>query len=182
MSEKLSGGTMQRSRPLAAYSTTALSLMLSLVLPASVWAANVPKTLHNFAVNSSDGSSVYSSLIRDAAGNLYGTTVDGGTHAAGTVFRLAPTASGPWKETVIHNFTGGPDGANPHSVLALDNAGNLYGTTVSGGLNPQICNGGCGVVFKLKLNSGKWTETVLHQFTGGTDGGAAYSGVVLDTA
>ena len=161
--------------------------ILSLVMGTSAGAAHIPKTLHAFTPygRSNDGSSLYSSLTLDAEGNVYGTTVEGGTHNAGIVYELSPTESGPWKETVLYNFKGGSqDGANPHATLVFDNAGNMYGTTLSGGLNPRVCNGGCGVIFKLAppTGEGKWTETVLYEFTGGADGGTAYAGVILDSA
>jgi uncharacterized repeat protein (TIGR03803 family) len=167
-------------RRLGEFSTALCGIPFVLfVLSGIMSAASAPKTLHAF-VNFADGSSLYSSLTQDAHGNLYGTSVDGGSGGAGTVFRLSPTKSGSWKETVLHSFTGGEDGGNPHSAVVLDSAGNLYGTTVNGGITARVCNAGCGVVYKLSPNGGKWTETVLYQFTGGTDGGSLYSGPVLD--
>jgi uncharacterized repeat protein (TIGR03803 family) len=78
-------------------------------------------------------------LIRDAAGDLYGTTFQGGASAYGTVFQLDATG----KETVLYSFTGGADGAYPYAGLVRDAAGNLYGTTSAGGAF------GGGTVFKL---------------------------------
>jgi uncharacterized repeat protein (TIGR03803 family) len=110
-----------------------------------------------------------SGLLRDSEGNLYGTTPDGGTsegggcvHGCGTVFTIDKTG----KETVLYAFTGGADGRNPDAALIRDAAGNLYGTTLFGG------GSGWGTVFKLD-SRGK--ETVLHSFTGKTDGGYANS-------
>jgi uncharacterized repeat protein (TIGR03803 family) len=91
-----------------------------------------------------DGNSPTSTLAFDAHGNLYGTTSAGGdTNQDGTVFKLTPTSGGKWKESVVHRFKNAPDGANPYYGLALDKAGNLYGTTASGGAQSQ------GVIFKL---------------------------------
>jgi uncharacterized repeat protein (TIGR03803 family) len=104
-----------------------------------------------------DGGSPYAGLIEDAAGNFYGTTSSGGVSGAGTVFELARDRS----ETVLHSFTGGTDGGNPKASLINDAAGNLYGTTAYGGSNND------GTVFKLAPGG---TETVLHSFTGGSDG------------
>jgi len=88
------------------------------------------------------------------------------------VFKLAPDGT----ETVLYAFKGGDDGAKPYSTLILDNMGNLYGTTSSGG--GDGCNGvGCGTVFKLAPNG---AETVLHAFQGGTDGAYPYAGVIAD--
>ena len=88
----------------------------------------------------------------------------------GTVFKLSPTSKG-WAETVLYRFTGGTDGAFPRN-LVLDSAGNLFGTTLGGGsFSGNNCSlFGCGVVFELSPGPSDWTETVLHTFTGGSDG------------
>jgi uncharacterized repeat protein (TIGR03803 family) len=138
------------------------------------------KVLRRF--NGGDGANPQASLIFDAAGNLYGTTSKGGANGAGTVFRLIPTATGNWNEQVLHHFTGGKDGGQPMAGLVFDQAGSLYGTTMQGGVLSG-CNGsGCGVVFKLAQNSKQvWVEQVLHRFTGG-DGAQPFAGVILDQA
>jgi uncharacterized repeat protein (TIGR03803 family) len=128
--------------------------------------------LHNFT-GGADGSTPEGSLILNAAGNLFGTTMAGGASNAGTVFKI--TRNG--KETVLYSFAGNPDGANPVARLAIDKAGNLYGTTTAGGAN------GNGTIFKLvhpKVSSGKWVETVLYSFGSGTDGSVPVAGVTLD--
>ncbi len=139
--------------------------------------------------NCADGGMPGAGLVRDAQGNLFGTTTGGGDvpcNPAGTppgcgvVFKLAPPAQsgGAWTETVVHSFTGA-DGAIPFSDLLLDTKGNLYGTTYMGG--DISCNApeGCGTVFKVD-STGK--ESVLYSFTGtGGDGEAGVEGVVLDT-
>jgi uncharacterized repeat protein (TIGR03803 family) len=122
-----------------------------------------------------DGGSPVGGLIRDAEGNLYGTTCCDGAHGAGTVFML-DTAG---KETVLHSFTGGEDGDQPYASLIRDAKGNLYGTTYWGG-GTAACNGGngCGVVFKLDTSG---EETVLHAFTGaGGDGANPYDALAQD--
>lgn len=91
-----------------------------------------------------DGANPSAALIRDPAGNVYGTTVSGGASGMGVVFMLSPTG----QQTVLHSFTGGSDGANPYGALLRDSEGNLYGTTYGGG--STACSGGCGVVFRLK--------------------------------
>lgn len=112
-----------------------------------------------------DGASSYAGLVRDSAGNLYGTTYDGGNQncasGCGTVFKLSATG----KKTQLYSFTGKADGASPLAGLIRDSGGNLYGTTRYGG--NSSCGGGCGTVFKVDA-TGK--ETVLHSFTGPTDG------------
>ncbi|HSZ74946.1 MAG TPA: choice-of-anchor tandem repeat GloVer-containing protein, partial [Rhizomicrobium sp.] len=117
----------------------------------------------------SDGALPMADLVRDAAGNLYGTTYEGGGNGCqqglgcGTVFKLAPDGT----ETILYSFKGGgSDGAYPEAGVVQDSVGNLYGTTVSGGL---ICvyNQNCGTVFKIAPDG---TETVLHFFRGESNG------------
>jgi uncharacterized repeat protein (TIGR03803 family) len=126
-----------------------------------------------------DGSfAALRNLTFDSAGNLYGTTKGGGTYGAGIVFKLTPTTSGPWTQTILHTFTGGADGAAPNGGLIFDAAGNLYGTTLSGG-SASKCYPGCGVVFKLSPSrSGAWVEHVLYTFTNDDQ---PYGGLVADS-
>jgi uncharacterized repeat protein (TIGR03803 family) len=161
-------------------------MMMNLaVLLGSVTAgwAGTETVLYQFTGN--DGSTPQAGLTFDAAGNLYGTTTDGGTGTCrttcGTVFKLSPVSRG-WKETVLHDFSGGGDGADPQSGLIFDQAGDIYGTTTYGG--GTGCNGnGCGTVFKLVRTSGSsWTETILYAFGGGTDGSNPLAGLVMDGA
>jgi uncharacterized repeat protein (TIGR03803 family) len=124
--------------------------------------------LHSFCSKSkcSDGLDPLSQLIQDAEGNLYGTTAEGGSNF-GTVFQLSKSG----RETVLYTFTGGADGANPSGGVVSDARGNLYGTTSEGGAY------GKGTVFKLnKMRS----ETVLHSFADGTDGAYPSAGVIQD--
>ena len=121
--------------------------------------------IHTFT--GADGGVPLGTLIFDQAGNLYGTTRQGGAHQSGTVFKLAPGTSGSWTETVLYSFcslSNCSDGAVPFSSLIFDQAGNLYGTTVEGG-SSSACNGGCGTAFELTPNSGgTWNESVLYSF------------------
>jgi uncharacterized repeat protein (TIGR03803 family) len=131
--------------------------------------AGVETVLHAFT-GGSDGANPNGGLVRDKTGNLYGATTAGGASGAGTVFRVTPTGT----ETVLYAFTGNNDGSDPEATLAIDSAGNLYGTTVAGGAS------GNGVVFKLTLaKTGKWMETVLYSFAGGTDGAVPVAGVTV---
>ena len=161
------------------------SIMLTFVL-ASGAQAQTFKVLHDFGVAAGDGNLPSSPLLKDSAGNLYGMTSTGGAHNLGTVYRLSPTGTGGFKETILHSFAGGfADGAFPEGPLVRDSAGNLYGVTSVGGMKATVCNSsaalGCGVVFKLTPTStGQWTEAVLHRFTG-TDGGNSFAGLVLDS-
>jgi len=113
--------------------------------------------LYNFT-GGADGAYPESPVVLDQAGNLYGTTTQGGSANAGVVFKLDPGGN----ETVLHNFTGGADGIIPAGGLTLDSAGNLYGTTGQGGIFND------GVVYKIDKAG---TETILHTFTGAVDDG-----------
>lgn len=115
--------------------------------------------LHSFNPNGKDGVYPEAGLTFDAAGNLYSTTASGGAYNYyGTVFELSPRAGGQWTEKVIYSFNGA-DGGYPQAGLIFDAAGNLYGTTFSGGVYSY------GTVFQLaKKTRGKWTEKVLHSF------------------
>ena len=139
--------------------------------------SNTVTVLHTFSTLPSDGASPWGDLIRDAAGNLYGTTSSGGTSNFGTVYRV--DAAGTL--TILYNFTGAPDGAVPLAGLVQDAGGNFYGTTVNGGVLGGTCgaNLGCGVVFKLDTTL---KETVLYKFTGGADGSSPFAGLIQDTA
>lgn len=127
--------------------------------------------LHTFqGSGAGDGAGVYSSLVRDPRGNLYGTTFSGGSQCfggCGTVFQLSKDGV----ETVLYSFAGGSDGAFPFSSLLRDVNGDLYGTTTFGGTSGQ------GTVFKLNTSG---VETVVYSFTGGTDGGIPAAGLVSD--
>lgn len=144
--------------------------------------------LYSFMGDPTDGANPAAGLVWDATGNLYGTTGAGGDLCyiigstpptpstfiyCGIAFKLDTTG----KETVLHKFTGPPDGAIPHAGLILDAAGNLYGTTYEGGTGGCFIDAGygpeylgCGSVFKLDPNG---NETVLFSFSGaaGTDWG-----------
>jgi uncharacterized repeat protein (TIGR03803 family) len=125
------------------------------------------KVLHSFR-DRTDGGLPSAGLIRDAEGNLYGTTRDGGALNIGTVFKL--TKKG--ELTALYSFKGSPsDGAQPVAGLVMDKQGNLYGTTFEGGAY------GNGTVFELSPSG---SETVLYSFTGGTDGSAPGASLVLD--
>jgi uncharacterized repeat protein (TIGR03803 family) len=125
--------------------------------------------LHSFSA--SDGLEPFAGLVRDSDGNLYGTTVFGGSLDYGTVFKLNSSGGG---FAVLHNFPAGPnDGVTPFAGLVRDD-GNLYGTTVSGGFS------GIGTVFKL--NSSGSDFAVLHSFAGGAnDGQNPNAGLVRDS-
>ena len=198
-----------------------------------------------------DGGYPSAGVIFDSAGNLYGTTSDGGDSSCrndngigcGVVFELKPQGGGNWQEIVLHTFHGGRDGGFPHSRLLLDSSGNLYGNTAGGrrfvlvqrvrlrsslqtfpragrrvegdcapyfrgGTDGQVpidalvfdsagnlygttykggslewCVDGCGTAFRLSPTpSGRWRETVLRVFIGNRGGAWPRAGVILDSA
>jgi len=147
-----------------------------------------------------DGYYPAATMIADKAGNLYGTTVYGGSSGScegqnaqgcGTVFQLArpATAGGAWTETAIYRFQGASDGAFPQAPMIADGQGNLYGTTTNGGGSAN-CDAGCGTVFKLEppaAPDGAWTESLLYTFQGvpgnrNNGDAASPNGLVFDKA
>ncbi len=128
-----------------------------------------------------DGGEPYKGVTLDPQGNLYGTTVTGGSGSCeggcGVVFKLTKSGSN-WTQNVLHAFTGGNDGSGPGSGLAFDSHGNLYGMTPTGGAY------GLGVVYQLHPEAaGTWKLNVLHAFTGGNDGSSASAGrLIFDAA
>ena len=129
------------------------------------------KILYSFNANGSDGFYPEAGLVMDTHGNFYGTTVEGGTFVIdGAVYKLAPTKKG-YKESILHSFGAVGDGQQPNCALALDSAGNLYGTTFYGGLYSN------GTVFEV---TSAGTETVLWSLGNGTDGSNPIAGVIRD--
>ena len=120
--------------------------------------------------------SINSTLALDQSGNLYGTSGSGGNQNSGTVFELSPAKNGPWTYTLLYSFSGLQDGGLPFGGVTFDAAGNIYGSTETGGLN------GYGTVFELTpAGNGTYTEKVLWSFNS-TDGATSLSGVILDSA
>lgn len=143
------------------------------------------KVIYNFT-GGLDGGNSMAGLTIDAAGNLYGTSCgvpcQSSRNNAGTVFRLSKKGSG-WVFTPLYDFRGGKDGAAPEARVVIGPDGSLYGTTINGG------SYGYGTVFNLKPPPsvspnifGRWAETVLFSFTGGSDGANPEAEVVFDQA
>ena len=174
----------------------ALPLMLVLVI-AFTWVFAQPvdaqtlTVLHTFT-GGVDGAYPDLGSI-DAAGNLYGSTFEGGatppscgSTGCGLVFKLAQRNSS-WVETILYDFVGGNDGRLPQYGPTFGRDGNLYGTTSVGG--NQGCSGGCGIIYKLQPSATvcrsilcPWNETLVHTFTGGSDGALPSSSVSFDQA
>ncbi|MBA3914921.1 MAG: hypothetical protein H0X25_13955 [Acidobacteriales bacterium] len=124
-----------------------------------------------------DGGQPYKGVTLDAQGNLYGTTVTGGTGSCeggcGVAYKLT-NSSGVWTQTVLHSFTGGNDGSGPGNALTIDPAGNLFGMTPIGGAF------GLGTIYQLHPRSdGSYAFRVIHQFAGGIEGSSASAGRLL---
>jgi len=130
--------------------------------------------LYNFS-DFPDASNPGGALVFDGAGNLYGTAPDGGQFAAGAVYRLSRT-NGRWSETVIHDFTGGDDGAiGGLGPLLRDGFGNLYGVTEIGGAYSA------GTVYRMRPGAGgTWQFTTLYAFQGQPDAAFPYGGLIAD--
>jgi uncharacterized repeat protein (TIGR03803 family) len=149
-----------------------------------ITAAGEFSVLYSFA--GAGGAFPAGKLVRGSNGNLYGATFGGGQNPScagqqyqqgcGTVFELTPSGS-TWNETVLYSFAGGTDGFSPNGGLIFSR-GKLVGTTDSG--NGQ-CNPICGTVFELTPINNGWTETILHGFTGGSDGALPDAGLIGDS-
>ncbi|MFZ0770195.1 MAG: choice-of-anchor tandem repeat GloVer-containing protein [Candidatus Sulfotelmatobacter sp.] len=148
------------------------------------------ETIYSFD-SAANGTGPTGGVVLDVAGNVYGTTVSGGALGLGTAFELSPQSGSAYTETVIHSFGDTGDGIFPSAQMIFDAAGNLYGTTLFGEAFGTGEEGG-GTVFELSPQSGgtwseevlhSWTETIIHNFAGGTaDGRLPESGVTLDAA
>jgi uncharacterized repeat protein (TIGR03803 family) len=133
-----------------------------------------------YSFSGSDGATPGTSVVLDSAGNIYGTTSLGGDFNSGVAFKLTPSSSGPWTETVLHSFGSGTDGQVP-SELILSPSGDLYGITQFGGTASGQDNGG--TVYRLTFANNAWTETILYSFPGqflGPDGDLPVGGLAID--
>ena len=171
---------------------TGYGAVFQLTPSGSGWSENVLYTFCSQG-NCADGAYPNSGLIMDEAGNLYGTTSNGGTANGGTVFQLTPS-SGGWGEKVLYSFCSQSkcaDGDQPVDGLVMDGAGNLYGTTIYGGDGVILgspgygfyLSPGYGVVFKLTPDQNKtaWTETLLYKFCRDC-GWSPRAGLIMDEA
>jgi len=128
-----------------------------------------------FQFNQNQGYNPTTGLISDSAGNLYGTTIWGGSGGWGTVFELSPGSNGKWTETVLYSFLNNKTGETPYGTLTMDKAGNLYGTVQNGDFNDT------GFVYELlKGTNGTWTEKIVHNF--GLNEGGPLGDLTWDSA
>ena len=162
-----------------------MAFVLAVVIPmlaSSAWARSKEKVLYEFP-GGKHGFSPVGGVVFDKAGNLYGTTEYAGAYGWGTVFELKRSGTG-WKQSVIYSFRGHDDGFGPSGSLVLDQAGNIYGFTPTGGTGVSCQEGyydECGTVYRLNRSGDQWIHTVLYSFSGAADGGVP-SGLVMDSA
>lgn len=127
-----------------------------------------------YTFTGSDGANPQASLTMDSAGNLYGTTSNGGAQGLGIVFELV-NSNGSYSERVLHSFSFSGDGYYPQGSVVVDSSGNVYGTTSNGGAS------GYGTIFELVNSSGSYTEQLLFNFSG-AEGANPYAGLIMDSA
>lgn len=168
-------------------STLAFTILLTLMFVAQAAQAQIFTSLHTFTGR--DGQEPVAGLAMDRGGNLYGTTMYGGSAGFGAVYKLTHK-SGGWVLSTLYSFQGGTDGAFPTSVVTIAADGSLYGTTSQGG-SSGCYSEGCGTVWNLrpaalvcKTALCPWTETVLYRFPdfGGSDGVDPVGALTFDQA
>jgi uncharacterized repeat protein (TIGR03803 family) len=152
---------------------TVFSLRPSINAPPNVLASWTETVLYRFT-GGSDGSLPVGDLVFDAAGNIYGTTADGGSSQNGVAYELMPS-NGAWTENILWSFTGGNDGGEPGGGVIFDSAGNLYGATQVGG------SYGWGTVFQLVPAGSGWSQDTLYSFQNGTDGASPAGSLIFDS-
>lgn len=144
-------------------------------------------TLHTFA-GQMDGGAPEGLVAVDRAGNVYGSSPDGGSYRGGAVFR-ASSRHGAWTLTPIYDFQRGQDGSDPLAGVTLGPDGAIYGTTLQGGGTGCTDNMGCGTVFRLTPQASfcrmvlcPWTETVIYHAVNPSDPSVFFGGVIVDNA
>src|SRR5450631_556736 len=142
-----------------------LGIALLLALSTAQLLAQTYKVLHAFGAGT-DGGGLWSPVVFDGQGSLYGTTSGGGVNGGGTVFALTPDGDGSWTETILHSFSSSQStsqGTGPFGGPTFDRHGNLFGTTLGGG-----GSGTSGLVYELIRGANGWKFMVVHRF-GSTD-------------
>ncbi len=154
-----------------------LSLFAAFALGGAADANAQVTVLHSFTNSATDGVEPYSAVTFDNSGNLYGTTIEGGTNGFGTVFELSPQVGGGWTEQVLYSFNGTDGSGFLTNGVIVDSSGKLYGVASFGG------SYGYGVVYELARSAdGTWSETILHNFNNNGDGFYPYGNLVFDAS
>ncbi len=136
--------------------------------------------IYRFGATPTDGAGPVGGILLGPGGTLYGTTNTGGTTSSGTVWEISGSGTG-LTETVLYNFPGGTGGYNPFSTMAFSLQGDLYGTTVQGGISTN-CPDTCGTIFHLTRSGSTWTAAPLFSFNGADGASPLYSGLIRDAA
>jgi uncharacterized repeat protein (TIGR03803 family) len=144
--------------------------------------------LRSYGEYKTDAATPYGGVILGAKGALYGTSAYGGAGycSCGTVFKLTRSRSG-YRESILHSFTSGSDGAVPYAGLLAGTDGALYGTTTKGGYG-SCAGGGCGTVFKLTPSPSGYTEGIIYSFQAkgskgnGNDGASPFAGLLATSS
>jgi uncharacterized repeat protein (TIGR03803 family) len=163
------------------YGTTSIGGSANYGTVYEISASGTESVLLNF--DNTNGAYPYGSLLAGPNGELLGTSAYGGTFDQGTVFRLTPS-NGSWTQTIFYTFgTVSNDGISPDWWLVKGADGSYYGATADGGsyFTGDICTFGCGTFYRLTPGVNGWTETILHSFTGESDG-AIPQGIARDQA
>jgi hypothetical protein len=139
-------------------------------------------TIHSFTA--AEGGLADGGLTIDPAGNLYGAEADGGAQGFGAIYEFAPQGGGVWTQSTPWTFNGSPDGVLPFQNPAMDESGNLFGTTYDGG-DIADCYDDCGVIYEITPQRGGWSESVVYDFgalPSGADGYQPVAGLIRDAS
>jgi hypothetical protein len=132
------------------------------------------------------GDAPQGGLAFDGSGNIFGTTALGGFYGGGVVYEVSPPAhrGGSWTEKTLHSFGAGLDGFFPLAGLAVDSAGDIFGTTEFGGDYTAYCQSGCGTAYELlpSAHGDAWTYTIIQLFNGKADGASPEDPLIFDNA
>ncbi len=174
-----SGLTFDRSGNLYGMTPTGgafgMGVIFQLLAPRGTQTSWTFHLIHTFT-GGDDGASASAGRLLITNGRMYGVATTGGANGQGTVFEMQPRLVGEWPFRTLYAFKGQPDAGFPYGGLAVDSAGNLYGTTYYAGAN------NLGSVYELISDGhGNWTEKVLYSFAGGDDGASSISNVVIDS-
>jgi len=175
-----SNGTLYGTTEIGGNCSSACGTVFNLGPPAtackSVLCYWSEKVLYRFQGGTGDGYHPgYGDLVFDRSGNLYGTTINGGSNSAGIIYELTPSG-GSWTEDILYNMTTS-SGIYPYSGVIFDHAGNLYGTALEGGPDSIY-----GTVYQLTPSGSGWAENTLYNFQKATDGASPYGGVIFDSS
>jgi len=158
------------SLAIASISATILSFAAALPAPAA------ETVVYSFN-GAPDGDTPDGNLVLGTDGSLYGTTVWGGAHGKGSVYKLT-SIGGFYSESTIYSFKGGRDGQTPSGAVSLDSIGNIYGITAWGGKGCESL--GCGTVFELSPDGASWKEKVLYRLRDTREGNDSLGGLTRD--